>query len=402
MVSSTSPLDTSAMHTGVPQAVLACLAIASTFVGLLYIWRGTLPRDHPTTVKRRLLSIAMVCSVAWVPAYFWATQLHKTPTPVHKLLGLRLEGLPRAVLDSLFLVTTLFAGPLVYFVYSIELPEARAPPPQPPPPHRRHPPQRTPLENANAAAVGAVADSGHDDGNAATAAAASTGALRRRMAAGEGVSSSGDAAAAGGGGDGGAIDPVHGADDSDAGDSGEADAPGAASGSASAPGLLARLCASCDLLLIRNLVVAPLAEEFVFRACMVPLLMLEGVRSRVVVLATPLFFGAAHLHHVADLVRHQGFSVRRAALMVGFQMLYTTVFGWLATYLFLRTGHLAAPVAAHAFCNWAGFPPFGDMAAHPRGPLLLATTAAGLVAFFVSLPRMTAPERYQQDFYATG
>ncbi|PNH09067.1 CAAX prenyl protease 2 [Tetrabaena socialis] len=118
-----------------------------------------------------------------------------------------------------------------------------------------------------------------------------------------------------------------------------------------------------------------------------------------VVLLTPLFFGAAHLHHAAELVRHQGATLRRAAATVCFQMAYTTIFGWFATYLFLRTGHLAAPVAAHIFCNWAGFPPFADMAAHTRGLLLLLTTAAGAAAFWMCLPRMTAPQRYEQSFY---
>ncbi|KAG2493102.1 hypothetical protein HYH03_008765 [Edaphochlamys debaryana] len=156
---------------------------------------------------------------------------------------------------------------------------------------------------------------------------------------------------------------------------------------------------STDLRLWRNLVAAPLTEEFVFRACMAPLLILEGFASLQVVLLTPLFFGAAHLHHVVELVRHQGVPLGTAVLMAGFQMLYTTIFGWLATFLFLRTGHLAAPVAAHVFCNWAGFPPFGGMAAHPRAVMLLLTTAAGVVAFLMLLNRMTEPADFQQDFF---
>ncbi|KXZ55172.1 hypothetical protein GPECTOR_3g319 [Gonium pectorale] len=85
--------------------------------------------------------------------------------------------------------------------------------------------------------------------------------------------------------------------------------------------------------------------------------------------------------------------------MAGFQMLYTCVFGWLATYLFLRTGHLAAPVVAHMFCNWAGFPPFGEMAEHPRSVVLFVTTLGGVAAFGLALNRMTKPERFGQDFF---
>ncbi|EFJ44992.1 hypothetical protein VOLCADRAFT_32069, partial [Volvox carteri f. nagariensis] len=270
-------------------AFLACLVIASTFVGFLYIWRGNQRRDDPSTIRRRLFSITLACSVSWLPTYFWATRLHQARC-------LRVVGLPRAVLDALFLVSTLFAGPLVYF---------------------------------------------HGNGVGDRA--------EGRGAAGDNVSTA-----------------------------------------APPPSWLLRLAAG-DLALWRNLVAAPLAEEFVFRACMVPLL---GVEFWNVVLLIPLFFGAAHLHHAADLMRHQGKSLRGALLVVGFQFLYTTVFGWLATYLFLRTGHLAAPVAAHVFCNWAGFPPFGDMLSHPRGILLALTTAAGVAVFFLALPRLTSPDRY--------
>lgn len=38
------------------------------------------------------------------------------------------------------------------------------------------------------------------------------------------------------------------------------------------------------------------------------------------------------------------------------QFAYTTLFGWYATFVFLRTGSVAAVVLAHAFCNWCGLP----------------------------------------------
>lgn len=45
-----------------------------------------------------------------------------------------------------------------------------------------------------------------------------------------------------------------------------------------------------DLTFLRNHVVAPVAEEFVFRACMLPLL-LQCFRPMTVVFVAPLFFG---------------------------------------------------------------------------------------------------------------
>lgn len=35
---------------------------------------------------------------------------------------------------------------------------------------------------------------------------------------------------------------------------------------------------------------------------------------------------------------------------------YTTVFGWYAAFLLLRTGNLWGVVVVHAFCNWMGLP----------------------------------------------
>lgn len=45
----------------------------------------------------------------------------------------------------------------------------------------------------------------------------------------------------------------------------------------------------------------------------------------------------AHLHHFMDHIR-SGRPVKDAVLIVGFQLLYTTLFGAYATFLFMRTG----------------------------------------------------------------
>ncbi|MEW5302571.1 MAG: hypothetical protein WDW36_005341 [Sanguina aurantia] len=142
---------------------------------------------------------------------------------------------------------------------------------------------------------------------------------------------------------------------------------------------------------IRNLLVGPINEEFFFRASMAPLLRLQGLGIGACTLITPLFFGAAHLHHLWDLVKHQKLSLRAATQKVAFQFLYTTVFGLYATFLFLRTGHLVAPVAAHAFANLMGLPPFPAMAEHRYRSLLGLTTCAGVIGFGCLLMPMTSP-----------
>ncbi|GLI60557.1 hypothetical protein VaNZ11_002715 [Volvox africanus] len=385
------------MPSGLALAVLTCLAIASSYVGALYIWGRSLPRDHPTTIKRRLLSVVLVCGVSWAPVYFWATRLHGAPTPVHQLLGLRLKKLPVAILDSLLLVATLFAGPLLYFLYTLELPESHSTPPIM---QTRGPTNAKSLNcnikdaNNDDQSGGSSSDyldrDGDPDGETADGAAgrlsnaqafATSTCRLRRSGASEGQRSSEPCVPAVGGGGG-----------RNLGDR--------AVYAAGAPpsSWLHSATSSQSLVLWRNLVVAPLSEEFVFRSCMVPLLVLEGLSFQNVVFLTPLFFGAAHLHHVIHLLRHQQVPLGRAVATASFQFLYTMVFGWLATFLFLRTGHLMAAAAAHIFCNWIGFPPFADMMAHPRCVQLMLTTVAGVTAFFMLLPRLTVPEKYQQDY----
>lgn len=44
---------------------------------------------------------------------------------------------------------------------------------------------------------------------------------------------------------------------------------------------------------------APLSEEFVYRACMMPLVM-QSLTATQSVFVAPLFFGVAHIHHIIE------------------------------------------------------------------------------------------------------
>jgi len=46
----------------------------------------------------------------------------------------------------------------------------------------------------------------------------------------------------------------------------------------------------------------------------------------------------------------------RALLETAVQFAYTTLFGAYTTFVFVRTGHVAAAVACHVFCNVMGLP----------------------------------------------
>lgn len=70
-----------------------------------------------------------------------------------------------------------------------------------------------------------------------------------------------------------------------------------------------------NILWIRNHIVAPLSEEFTFRACMMPLL-LQSFSPLTAIFLTPLFFGVAHLHHNIERVR-LGMDVKTAIIISG-------------------------------------------------------------------------------------
>jgi len=154
----------------------------------------------------------------------------------------------------------------------------------------------------------------------------------------------------------------------------------------------------CDfhswILLLRDTVIAPLSEEWVFRACSIALLSLDGWQANSIVALTPVLFGAAHLHHFLELKNLLGVDMQKALSIVCFQMLYTTVFGWFAAWLFVRTGHFVAPVGAHMFCNILGFPPLIRIFEDKR---LCAATIAGVILFACLLGPLTQPQLFLRE-----
>jgi intramembrane prenyl-peptidase len=128
-----------------------------------------------------------------------------------------------------------------------------------------------------------------------------------------------------------------------------------------------------DVLQWRALIVAPVSEELVFRGCMCAVLLAGGYSATATILCAPLFFGLAHLHHLAV----------RPAREVLFQFGYTTVFGWITAFIHVRGGLLLAPIGAHVFCNFMGFPPIADVQRSKHKLLFSAAYIVGLVSFFI-------------------
>ncbi|PKA47540.1 CAAX prenyl protease 2 [Apostasia shenzhenica] len=144
----------------------------------------------------------------------------------------------------------------------------------------------------------------------------------------------------------------------------------------------------------RNYVVAPLTEELVFRACMIPLLLCCRFQVYNIIFLSPVFFSLAHMHHFLELYYQQRYSFMKALITMGLQLGYTVVFGWYASFLFLRTGNLIPPVVAHILCNIMGLPVV--LSSRTKG---LATIAfvVGLACFLWLLFPASSPNLYNSS-----
>lgn len=141
---------------------------------------------------------------------------------------------------------------------------------------------------------------------------------------------------------------------------------------------------------LRNLLIGPLAEEWVFRACMCPMLHGAGLSDAACVFYSAAVFGAAHIHH--------RFDSKVDWLSVAVQFTYTFLFGAYSSYLFLRTGFILGPFLAHVFCNFMGLP---DFAGGLRQPLTAAAFVVGLGGFiaFVVADALYRPALFASPFW---
>lgn len=92
---------------------------------------------------------------------------------------------------------------------------------------------------------------------------------------------------------------------------------------------------------LRNFVIGPVTEEIIWRSCILSVHHFSGASKKWLIFGTPLYFGIAHLHHAWETYRSRGRNKNAlmfAALQSTLQFSYTTLFGWYANFLFLRTG----------------------------------------------------------------
>lgn len=154
-----------------------------------------------------------------------------------------------------------------------------------------------------------------------------------------------------------------------------------------------------DLVWVRNYIMAPLSEEWVFRACMLPVLV-QCLKPMTAVFVAPFLFGIAHFHHMFDKIK-SGCDIKSAMVVSTFQFIYTSIFGIYSAYLFLRTGHFAAPLVVHMFCNHMGFPNFVEIAEYPllQRIFIIFNFVLGLSIWCYLLVPLTNPHIYSNKIY---
>ncbi|ODQ82546.1 hypothetical protein BABINDRAFT_29813 [Babjeviella inositovora NRRL Y-12698] len=142
---------------------------------------------------------------------------------------------------------------------------------------------------------------------------------------------------------------------------------------------------------VRNHIVAPITEELVYTSCILNVCLLANMTLQNMIVYTPLLFGVAHLHHGWEM--HQaGGTLRKIAVICTFQMAYTSVFGMLTNFIFLRTGSVWCCVVVHGFCNLMSFPSHDVSPKYGWGYAYYGLLVFGIYGFRHGLYPLTASE----------
>lgn len=108
-------------------SVLACTALASTYVASVYALPSPRPRDHPSTIRRRIIGVSVSTTAALT---LCASFCHVQPAELNVLdalgLGLPLASQAGAVALALGAFALLFAGPILHGVVDGDLLSGRS------------------------------------------------------------------------------------------------------------------------------------------------------------------------------------------------------------------------------------------------------------------------------------
>lgn len=148
-----------------------------------------------------------------------------------------------------------------------------------------------------------------------------------------------------------------------------------------ATSLVAKQAALPSWALIRNLVVAPLTEEFIFRGVILAILLPSWSNTAAIIISS-LLFGLMHSHNLLRRLYLTGKVSSQEIVLSLVQCTYTAFFGAYASITYIASGHLITPIALHCFCNFNGLPNFGEIISNKCH---LYLTILGFATWFYSL-----------------
>ncbi|KAJ3638243.1 hypothetical protein MTP99_001640 [Tenebrio molitor] len=95
-----------------------CLLLSVAYVASLHVWKSPHNRDHPSTIKKRFISVFFMLFIS--PCFLYVGMNSKTLEKISlfEVLGLKTKGLCQAVVMPLFLTMILFLGPIAMKVHS--------------------------------------------------------------------------------------------------------------------------------------------------------------------------------------------------------------------------------------------------------------------------------------------
>ncbi|XP_050301333.1 CAAX prenyl protease 2 [Anthonomus grandis grandis] len=89
-----------------------CFSLSVTYLASLYVWKSPYQRDHPSTIKKRFISVFFMLFIAPCFLFYGLEKSVLQETSLLEILGLKTQGLLQAVILPLVLTMTLFLGPL--------------------------------------------------------------------------------------------------------------------------------------------------------------------------------------------------------------------------------------------------------------------------------------------------
>ncbi|KAG5872674.1 hypothetical protein JTB14_012950 [Gonioctena quinquepunctata] len=94
------------------KSIFLCFILSVTYLASLHVWNSPYSRDHPSTIKKRFISVFAMLFIS--PCFLYVGLDNETLEKVTFLetLGLRIEGLVQAIFLPLILTMVLFLGPI--------------------------------------------------------------------------------------------------------------------------------------------------------------------------------------------------------------------------------------------------------------------------------------------------